>query len=65
MDKDHKDIITGHLKIIDNNKIRKLFSKDQKYHESKIADYQKAHVFNLSVMNMLFPHHHFLNRKKL
>ena len=35
IDKDHKHIITGNLKIIKNNKLRKLFCKGPKYRQNK------------------------------
>ena len=42
VDKDDNQITTGNLKVIDNNKLRKRFSRGSKYRESRIADYQKA-----------------------
>ena len=39
---DHSHIIRGNLKIIDNNKLRKPFSKRPKYRENGIVEYQKA-----------------------
>ena len=40
--KDHNHTIIGNLKIIDNNKLGKRFSKNPDYRESKTADYQKG-----------------------
>ena len=42
MDKDHKHIITGNLKIIERNKLRKFFDKGPNYRKNAMADYQKA-----------------------
>ena len=42
VDQDHSQIIRGNLKIIDNNKLRKPFSKRPKYRENGIVEYQKA-----------------------
>ena len=42
MDKDHNLVVTVNLKIIMNNKLRKLFSKGPKYREGGTADYRKA-----------------------
>ena len=42
IDKDHNHIITGNLKIIHNNKLRKLFSKGPKYRENKSFSFEKA-----------------------
>ena len=41
-DKDHNHIITGNLKIIEDNKLRKFFPKVLKYRENRMVDYQKA-----------------------
>ena len=42
VDKDLKHIITDSFKIIENKKLRKLFSKGLKYCEKRIINYQKA-----------------------
>ena len=38
IDVNHKHIVTGDLRIVENNKLRKLFCKGPKYRESKIID---------------------------
>ena len=48
IDKDHNHVITGNLKIISNNKLRKLFSKGPKYRESKTINYNIARESILS-----------------
>ena len=40
--KDHKQIVTGDFKNIDNNKLWKLLSKSSKYRKNRVADYQKV-----------------------
>lgn len=42
MDKDHCHVIVSDLKIVNNNNLRNLLSNGPKYHENKIANYQKA-----------------------
>ena len=41
-DRDHRHIMTGNLKIIQNNKLRKLFTKGPKYREPKVTDWNEA-----------------------
>ena len=42
VDQHHQHIITGNLKIITNNKLRKLFSKGPKYREGRNISFDKA-----------------------
>ena len=41
-DKYHKHIVTGNLRIIDNNHLRKLFTKGPKFRETKPVNLEKA-----------------------
>ena len=41
-DKDHNNILTASLIIINNNKLHKLFSKYPNHDENRTAGYQKA-----------------------
>ena len=41
-----KIILTDNLKIIANNKLHKCFSKNPKYRENRIADYEKEAVIS-------------------
>ena len=50
IDKNHGHIMTGDLKIIQNSKLRNLFSKGPKYREPKSFDWKKAReCINLGV----------------
>ena len=42
MDKDHNHLVTGSLKIIDHNKLRRLLTKALKYRENRTDNYQKT-----------------------
>ena len=42
VDIDHGHIVTGDLRIIQNNKLRKLFVKGPKYREPSLIDFSKA-----------------------
>lgn len=42
MDKDQRHLITGKLKTIEKNKLRKRFSNGLTYRENIIVDYQKT-----------------------
>ena len=42
VDSDHGHIITGDLRIVENNKLRKLFVKGPKYREPSKLDFSKA-----------------------
>ena len=42
IDNDRKHILTGNLQIIENNKLRKLFTKGPKYREPKKIDWEEA-----------------------
>ena len=44
MDKNRGHVLTGNLKIIQNNKLRKIFSKGPKFREPKKIDWEKARV---------------------
>ena len=48
IDKDHGHILTGDLRIIQNNKLRKILCKGPKYRENKHIDFQEA---NDSIIN--------------
>ena len=41
-DKYHKHVVTGDLRIIDNNPLRKLFTKGPKFRETKTINLEKA-----------------------
>ena len=41
-DPHHGHVVTGDLRIIKNDKLRKLFSKGPKYREKKTVNYQKC-----------------------
>ena len=42
VDSDHGHVVTGDLRIVDNNKLRKLFVKGPKYREPSVIDFNKA-----------------------
>ena len=42
IDKDHKHVLTGDLRIINNSKLRKLFTKGPKYREPSLIDWDQA-----------------------
>ena len=42
VDKDHGHIVTGDLRIVQNNKLRKIFVKGPKYREPSLIDFEKA-----------------------
>ena len=44
MDKNRGHVLTGNLKIIQNNKLRKIFSKGPKFREPEKIDWDKARV---------------------
>ena len=44
----HKHIVTGDLRIISNNRLRKIFSKGPKYRVNRNIDLDKARCFILS-----------------
>ena len=41
-DKHHGHIISGDLRLVKNNKLRKLFAKGPKYRESKLIDWDSV-----------------------
>ena len=43
-DKHHGHIISGDLRLVTNNKLRKLFTKGPKYREKKFVDWEKIEV---------------------
>ena len=43
-DKHHGHIVSGDLRIVQNNKLRKLFTRGPKYRESKQIDWKKARI---------------------
>ena len=47
-DKFHKHVVTGDLRLINNNNLRKIFSKGPKYRESKTINFEKARTCILS-----------------
>ena len=53
VDKVHNRIVKDNLKIIRNNKLRKLFSEGPKYRENRITDYQKARESNKFMHSIL------------
>ena len=54
IDQHHKNILTGNLKIISDNKIRNLFTKSPKYYEKIYFEKAKLDIF-LSWMSVLKP----------
>ena len=42
VDRDQNHFITGNLNIIDNNRLRKILSKDLNFHEHRIAGASKS-----------------------
>ena len=42
IEKDHRYIVTGDLRIVENNKLRKLFTKGAKYRENNNILCEKA-----------------------
>ena len=72
MDKDHCHVIVSDLKIVNNNNLHNLLSNGPKYHENKIANYQKAKESIITEVKSsiqsycykhgaVFPHNYFLN----
>ena len=55
-DKYHKHVVTGDLLIIDNNHLRKLFTKGPKFRETKTVNLEKAKSCILTGLNDYINH---------